>query len=41
LKIPNRMSEAVIRRTDNRMAKIKMNKRTNNDIQNIAYKTND
>jgi hypothetical protein len=38
LKIPVWISEAVIRRTDNTMAKIK---RTNNDVQNTTQKTKD
>jgi predicted translin family RNA/ssDNA-binding protein len=38
LKIPEWISEAVIRRTDNTMAKIK---RTNNDVQNTTQKTKD
>jgi len=41
LKIPNGKSVAVNRRTDNAMAKNKRGKRTNNDLQNIAQKTND
>jgi predicted translin family RNA/ssDNA-binding protein len=38
LKIPKWISEAVIRRTDNTMAKIK---RTKNDVQNTTQKTKD
>ena len=38
LKIPKWISEAVIRRTDNTMAKIK---RTKDDVQNTTQKTKD
>jgi hypothetical protein len=39
LKIAKGKSEAVNRRTDNTMAKRKLDQRTNNDLQNITQKT--
>ena len=36
-----RQSESVYRRTENIMARRKKDKRTNNDLQNIAHKTKD
>jgi len=39
--IPKGQSEAVDRRTDNQMAKIKRTKGENNDLQNITQKSKD
>ena len=41
LKIPMRYTECVNRRTDNKMANRKREKRTNNGLQNTTQKTKD